>query len=406
MDSDLRDERRLRRAVAEGIVAFLVAGFAYFVSCLFLWPAEANKGFGEEWQAMSADPFSWPGRFPHRIFAPLLAWFTGMGGPDYVRFVRALHVLMLACVFLWARRLGTKRFDCGLIVLAVAVTAPVQMYKIHWVGYSDPLAYSLFMIGAMCARRTAVFWLLFLANLLTHELALFLLPWLWFLRRQVDASPRADAAWIAGVGACYAAYYLAVKSVARQVFSYEYFLVVDPLLPWGPIAVWCLMLTHWLLAFGPVLAVIAWHWHTPSHGRERWQLWLVVAGILAILALAFDWMRHANLIVLPFVLASARFLKAGGRIAYAALLAVSALMLWLHPPWDAGGEPTRTLWIRIGELVIAPQPKDFSRVITEWLPAVWPTLLWVYTLLGLVWLLGFGMARWRRTADFRAADSP
>ena len=379
-------------------MAFLVAGFAYFVSCLFVWPAEANKGFGEEWQAMSADPFSWTGRFPHRIFAPLLAWVMGMGGPDYYRFVRALHVLMLACVFLWARRLGGKRIDCGLIVLAVALTAAVQQYKVQWVGYSDPLAYSLFFIAAMCARHTIVFWLLFLANLLTHELAFFLLPWLWFLRRQEGASQRADMTCIAVVGTYYAVFYFWVKAVANPVFSYQYFLVDDPLLPWGPIAVWCLMLTHWLLAFGPVLAVIAWHQHTQSYGRERWQFWIVVGGMLAILAIAFDWMRHANLIVLPFVLASARFLKAGGRIVYAALLAASALFLWLHPPWVDGSEPTPYLWRKIFDLVLAPQPKDFSRVITDWLPAVWPTLLWVYALLAGVWLIGFAIARWQRPA--------
>jgi hypothetical protein len=406
MDNESRLDPRLRRAVLEGIAAVAVAAAAYWLSCLLVWPAAANKGFGTQWELISSDPFAWRSQFPHRILAPLLAWIMGMGGPDYVRFVRGLHVVMLACVFLWARRLGTSRRDGALIALAVAVTAPVQMYKMHWVGYCDPLSYSLFFAGAMCVARTAVFWLLFLANLLTHELAVFLLPWLWFLRRQAGAPLGPDAAWAAGVGAAYGAFYLGVKAIApEQVYSYEYFLD-DPLLPWGAIAIWALALTHWFLAFGPVLAVLAWHQRVAAHGRERWQLWIVVAGIVAILGIAFDWMRHANLIVLPFVLASARFLIAGRRLAYAALLGASALFLWLHPPWDAGGEPTRTLWNRIVELVIAPQPKDFWRVVTDWIPAVWPSLLWVYALLAAVWLLGWWLARPAATAGPGGAAAP
>jgi hypothetical protein len=385
------------RVLAAGALAFVVGLCAYLVSCQLCWPGPENKGFGGQWQLISEAPFALKSQFPHRILAPLIAWCIGMGGEHYVWFVRGLHVVMLACVFVYVRWLGGSRPAGALVALAVAATAPVQMYKWHWVGYSDPLSYSLFFASAMCVRRPAVFWPLFLANMLTHELALFMLPWLWFLRRGADHRWRLDVAWVAGVVAAYLAFYFAVKAIAEPEYSYTYFLQKDPLWPWGSIAIWLFAGTHWVFAFGPLLAVVAWHWHTRSYGRERWQLWIVVGAVVAILTFAFDWMRHANLIVLPFVLASARLLQAGHRATYCVLLAATAALVWFNPPWDAGGEPVRTLWNRVLELVVAAEPKDLSRVVTHWLPAVWPTLLWIYALLAGIWLTGYALARaWRR----------
>lgn len=385
-------ESKSRIGLAEVVLALGVAAIAYGLSCALVWPDPATKGFGEEWQLMSTAPFELYGRFPHRILASLLAWATGMGGERYLYFARGLQVAMLACVFLYARWLGGRRIDGLLIACAVAMTAPVQMYKQHWVGYSDPLGYSLLLVMAMCANRRAVFWPLFLACLLTHELAVFLVPWLWFLRRQQDGEWRRDLAWLAGVLAAYLAFYLTVRAIAKPVFAADFFLQ-NPLFPWGALACWMLALTHWLLAYGPVLAVIAWHQHSARFGRERWQLWVVLFGILVILAIAFDWMRHANLILLPFVLASVRFLAAGCRLVYAGLIAVSAgLLLWL-PPWSGSAPPTSDIWAPMMQQVILHEPTDFFRVITHWLPAVWPTLSILFGLLALVWLLGFVLAR-------------
>jgi hypothetical protein len=314
-----------------------------------------------------------------------------MGGEHFVVFVRALHVVMLACVFLYARRLGSVRLDAALIAIAVAVTGSVQMYKQLWVGYSDPLGYALFLLAAMHARHRAVFWLLFLASLLSHELAVFLLPWLWFLRRQQDHAWRGDLVWLAAVLVVYGAFYLTVRAVARPTFTADFFLD-HPLFPWGSLAMWLLALAHWLLTVGPLLAVLAWHQHTRGSGRERWQLWLVVLGIVVILSIAFDYSRHANLIVLPFVFASARFLAAGHRRAYVLLLGATVAVLTFWPPWQQGVPvEARVLVGRLASFGFPPQ--DLFRVITEWLPAVWPILLVIYVLLAAVWLFGWLLAR-------------
>jgi hypothetical protein len=406
MESPTSPGATTRLGVRDVLLALAVAALAYGLSCALVWPDPANKGFGEEWQQMSLAPFDLIGRFPHRILAPLLGWSSGMGGDRYVFFVRGLHVVMLACVFLYARRLGSRPLDGALIACAVAVTAPVQMYKQHWVGYCDPLGYSLFLLAAIHARRPGVFWSLFLASLLTHELAVFLVPWLWFLRRQEDGAWRRDLLWLAAVFAAYGGFYLAVRAIAKPTFAADFFLQ-NPLFPWGAIACWTMAGTHWLLAYGPVLAVLAWHQHSRRFGRERLQLWLVLASIMVILAIAFDWMRHANLILMPFVLASSRFLAAGHRAVYAALIATSAgLLLWV-PPWSGSAPPTSDLWGPMMEQVILKEPLDFFRVMTHWIPAVWPLLLLLFALLAAIWLLGFVLARrWCRAPAAEPLQQP
>lgn len=393
MDTKTPSGDATRLGLAEVVLALAVGALVYGLSCALVWPDPVTKGFGEQWQMMSTTPFALQGQFPHRLLAPVLGWACGMGGDRYVYFVRGLHVVLLACVFLYARWLGSRRIDGLLIAIAIGVTAPVQMYKQHWVGYCDPLSYSLFLIAAMCARHPVVFWPLFLANLLTHELAVFLVPWLWFLRRQEDGAWRRDVVWLGGVLTAYVAFYLTVRAIAKPTYVADFFFE-NPLFPWGALGCWMLTLTHWLLAYGPVLAVLAWHQHSRRFGRERLQLWLVLAGIAVILAIAFDWMRHANLILMPFVLASSRFLAAGYRLVYGALIVASAgLLLWV-PPWSGSAPPTSDLWGPMLQLVILPKPTEFFRVITEWIPAVWPILAVIYALLALVWLLGFALARW------------
>lgn len=391
MDTNQRSGESVRLGPAEFALALAVGAFVYALSCALVWPEPEPMGFGLEWQLMSTDPAALHGRFPHRILASLLAFLTGMGGERFVLFVRALHVVMLGCVFLYARRLGTTRLDGVLIALAVAVTAAVQIYKQHWVGYCDPLGFSLFLLMATFVRHRAAFWLLFLASLATHELSVFLLPWLWFLRRREDAAWRRDLAWLAAVMVAYGAFYLTVRAVAQPQFAADFFLE-HPLFPWGALATWSMTLTHWLVGYGPLLAVLAWHQHTPAHGRERWQLWLVVLAVAVILSIAFDWSRHANLIVLPFVLASARFLAAGHRRAYVLLLAATVAALTFWQPWQRG-VPAPAFPLVDGLWSFGFPPTDLFRVVTEWLPAVWPILAVICALLAAVWLLGWSLAR-------------
>lgn len=394
----------------DGLIALVVGTLLYALSCWIIAPGNEAKGFGEQWLEISKDPRQLPSMFPHRLLAPLLAWLLGLGGAHYLAFVRCLAVLLLSTVWFFGRRRGLGLGDATLLATAIALTAPIQLYKDHWVGYPDPLCYALFLVCALVAHRPVLFWGLWLVNLTNHELAVFLLPWLWFVRRQAGGRLIHD---VLGAGAslgAYAAYYLWIKAHSQVLFTYEYF-ASHPLFPGGTFVVLCLALVHLVVAWGPVLAVLAWHQHTRETGRERWHLWLVGAGILVIFGIAFDWARHSNLILIPFVLASVRFLQAGHRLAFAALTALGAgLMLWI-PPWAPNAWPTdalASLPLLVGSGVAIVHPPRFagdfnvqfgplSASLQNWLPQVWPMLAVITAIAAAIWLTGAALA-WRQRA--------
>jgi hypothetical protein len=210
----------------------------------------------------------------------------------------------------------------------------------------------------------------------------------------------------------YAAFYWWVKGAAPAQKYHAGYFADNPLFPGGTFIVVCLALVHYAVAFGPVLAVLGWHQRRPEFARERQHLWLVLAGVLVIFCIAFDWSRHANLVVLPLVLASVRFLAAGHRVVFAALVAAGALlMLWI-PPWSASSWPTSelastTLWTEVGTLVASPTTGEpvagpLSAALTGWLPAIWPLLVSCIAILAAIWLAGALFARWRPTPPVAA----
>ncbi|MBL8755064.1 MAG: hypothetical protein JNK15_17300 [Planctomycetes bacterium] len=392
-------------------LAVVVGALAYALSCFVIGPGDEAKGFGVDWLSLSRDPALLQCRFPHRMLAPVLAWSLGLGGANYLLFVRGLAVLLLATVFFFGRRRGLAVVDAALVAVAIALTAPIQLYKDHWVGYPDPICYSLFLANLLVAKRPVLFWGVWFVNLTNHELAAFLLPWLWFVRREAGGRVLHDVVG-AGAGlAVYAAYYFAIKAKAQQLFSYEYF-ANHPLFPGGTVVVLALALVHLVVAWGPVLAVLAWHQHTRAHGRERLHLWLVALGIGVIFCIAFDWARHSNLILVPFVLASVRFLQSGHRIAYGVLVAVGAgLMLWI-PPWAPSAWPTDAM-ANINLLVetgmVNPLPPRFegdlnvhfgsvSTALGVWVPRVAALLGPIVAMAVAIWGVGFWLARRDRAA--------
>jgi hypothetical protein len=387
------------------LLALVVGALCYALSCALVAPGSEAQGFGIEWDQMSEAPLELRGRLPHRLLAPFLAHVVGMGKPHYLLFVRGLSIALLAVVFFFCRRRGARVVDASLITAAVAVTAAVQMYKQHWVGYPDALGYALFFGNVLAAKRPVVFWSLFLVNLLNHELAVFLLPWLWFVRREADRAWRTDVVAIAACLASYGAFYLWVKSAApQQVFNAEYF-AEHPLFPGGTVVVWSLTLVNYVVAFGPILAVLAWHQHRGEHGRERWHLWLVGAGMAAIFCIAFDWARHCNLIIIPLVFASLRFLAAGHRAAYLALLVAGVVAMIIVPPWAPKSWPTHLVVdpaIVPGIVVVDPGGAPgqlnisfgpLSEVLRLWLPEAWPTLWPILAIGAAIWLVGWWLAR-------------
>ncbi len=387
------------------VLATAVGVLTYVVSCALVAPGPTALSFGSQWQLMSDAPYELRGQFPQRLLGPWLAHSLGLGGERFVLFTRALATLMLATICFFCRRRGATVVDAGLVALAVALTAPVQMYKQTWTGYVDPLCYTLFFAMWLAAARPVLFWALFLANLLNHELAAFLLPWAWFVRREAKGSWRVDAVAAALVLAAYGGFYLWVRAAApQQKYDADYFFA-NPMFPGGTVVIVVLALTHLAVAFGPVLAVLAWHQHARGVGRERWHLWLVLGGVLAIFCIAWDWSRHANLIVLPLVLATVRFLAAGHRTWFVGLVAVGVGLMLVIPPWAVGAWPTRVLadpgrLLRTGAatghpVTGEPMGGDLRDVVTVWLPEVAPYAVSILAILAAIWVAGALFARWR-----------
>ncbi|HZN42018.1 MAG TPA: hypothetical protein VFD82_24665 [Planctomycetota bacterium] len=401
------DRPPVARLAGELGAALVAAGLCYGLSCLIVAPSPEAITFGKQWEWMSEAPFELRGQFPHRILGPLLAHCLGLGGACWVPFVRGLAVLLLATVFFFARCRGARPVDALLVTLAMAVTAPIQMYKQHWVGFVDPLCYLLFFWAWMAAGRPVLYWGLFLANLLSHELAAFLLPWAWFVRREANGCMRAD---VIGAGLAlglYGAFYLWVKAAApQQKFTASYFFD-NPMFPGGTVVTITLAITHLVVAFGPILAVLAWHQHT-RRDRERAHLWLVGGGIIAIFCIAWDWSRHSNLIALPLVLASLHFVAAGHRLVYTGIVGLGVgLMVWI-PPWFISAWPTSA--IADGNLLMAtraglqnPATKEpmggaLSDVLTAWVPAVAPVVVPILAILAAIWFAGAWFARRQASA--------
>ena len=405
------------RAWPYELVLAAVAGVAaYLLSCVLVAPTDAAIGFGEEWQKVSADPFAFPGALPQRFLAPLLAWICGFGGaPNWVPFTRGLAMLMLATIFFFCRRRGSSMVDAALITVSVAVVSPVQIFKQHWVGYSDALTYTLCFWMLLAARRPTLFWLLFFCNLMTHELAVFLLPWAWFVRRQQDARREGDVLRAIAALGWYVAFYFYVKSVApNQIYSNTYF-AQNPLFPGGTFVTWCLALAHWALAFGPVLAVVAWHQHRRPRDPDRGHFWWVLAGIVVIFCIAFDWSRHTNLMVVPMVLAAIAFLRDGHRSVFVGLVVAGIVLMLVWSPWPTGSWPTSELvepeehfLFKIGIVVPSGRPNEFgfgplSAALYNWLPRVWPALVCMLAILAAIWAAGALFARRGRELQQTAA---
>jgi hypothetical protein len=260
----------------------------------------------------------------------------------------------------------------------------------------------------LAARRPVVMWSLLLVNLANHELAVFLVPWLWFLRRREDSRWQLDGICLGVVLAIYAGFYFWVKANVVETYSVDYFMA-NPLFPGGSMVVWNLAAVHYTCAFGPLLAVLAWHQHTKNQTGERWHLWLVGLGIFVIFCIAFDWARHSNLILLPLIFAATRFLAVNNRnrAIFIGVLLLTQVLFWIVPPWAPTAWPThemvepQLMLIPTGVLVPTTAGIGFgpmSAVLNTWLPMVWKLLLTIHAIGLTIWCAGWAWARYENRA--------
>ena len=140
--------RRGRRVLAGGVVA-------HPGSCALVAPSMAvGSGFEVDWQMMAGDPPRWSA-LPHASWRRSWRGRSGSGRRAAALHARAACDRVCGVV---ALRMGAGFVGALLVGAAVALTAPTQMCKLHWNGYTDPICYTLFLWMILAARTPWLFW--------------------------------------------------------------------------------------------------------------------------------------------------------------------------------------------------------------------------------------------------------
>ncbi len=398
-----------RRWWAELLFSLAIGILCYLISCLVEPARSTPHGFGIQWQEMSLRPFDFVGQLPHRLLTPLLAHLVGLEGGSFTDFTRLSGALMLGLVCFLCRHRGASVLDSALITLAVSFTGAIQIYKRGMIGYCDNVGFSLFVLAFLNAGRGFLFWPLYFLNLVNHDMAAFFLPWMWFLRRQAGALRRHD---IPAALAVLLLYYAYRRYVAGHAANWEYdegYFLHNCFLPFHFVWLWLLAGCHLLLQFGPMLVVLLWHSYAPQPQRERANTGLVLLGIGAVFGFAYDVHRHSNLIFLPIVLASVRFLVDGRSRAVYMLLVAACVWVYREFSWRPATEDPFAFqspgWLfdnitgimvmqNGGHRLILPEHRFDLSVHWDLLTTSVPTLGGVWA--GFLWGAGaiFGLSRW------------
>jgi hypothetical protein len=329
-----------------GAKRLLELPLAAFVGGALLWlvadrivPAAtaAFPGHGERFAAMAQAPFDFDGAFPHRVLWPLLARGASACGLDVVGFSALCNGLLLAVVFFVARARTGRALDALLVAAAVACSGGVLVYQ-TMACFSDPLNLALLLLAAHFAAQPALFWPLVLLGALSHELMLFFLPWLFWLRLRHGGSLHTDGyVGAALVVAAYGGWRLFVAAQAPPGgYGAGYYVENNFWAPWLLPALWALWLLVAVAEFGPLLAVVAVGWRVRAAAvGGRGGLLLFVAGVPPLMWFAYDVMRFAALFAVPLTLCAADLLRAGGGRARAGLaalvVAAATTYAWQHP---------------------------------------------------------------------------
>lgn len=384
-------ERRLPTAA---LLALAIGVGAFALSCLVERPLGHGFSFGLTYQQMSVEPLAFEGLFPHRVLLPLLANLLGLSGPSFHYAAHGSAALLLVLVAFTAQRLGTNLLDTALLTVACALGGATQLYKSH-VGYPDSLSFSLLLAAGLAIRHGPLAWGLLLLGAFAHEQVLFFAPCLWWLRCRLAGTPaRGELGPLLAILAVYAAFRFAIHHDAGNAVAPHYYFG-NGYFPLGFVGVLYLAMVQVVLVFGLQLPALTFAYRTglaaPRAARPHWQrpaLWLYVAAIVGIYAVAHDFNRFVNFLFLPLLLAWRELLRRpGGRLLLVAALLVQVVV-------------TRHLLMPVVQAFFAPMaecgcltgvPSELQKLVTYVLPRVWPyvagaALLLVALLAGGAWL--------------------
>jgi hypothetical protein len=213
----MAEQERGRKHLISWLAAAAVGAIVLWLSDWLQPPsAVAFEGHGVYFQQMTVDPLSLHGAFPHRILWPLLAHYTGLGGPRAPVFSQVCNGAFLAVVFWFCRQRGAKLADALLVTGACAATGAVLVYK-PMACYSDTLMFLVLLLAVHFVARPGAFWCLVLLASLAHEMVFFFAPWLVYVRCRAGGVLRREALALGGVFAVYAAWRFVVRAGATGV---------------------------------------------------------------------------------------------------------------------------------------------------------------------------------------------
>ena len=190
----------------------LLAGILVaLVASLVAAPALRPVGqIGELNAQLAANPFGHePNAMAARILTPLASWLLGLRGDRLLVLIAACCVILPAAVTRWGLASEFGAAGALLAGAALGLTLVVRT-SLHYGGYADVVTYLLIFLAWTRRARPWQTSVLLLLALLSHERALFLLPWLlWEMwrasRAEAPNAPNAPAAvarrrWIVLVG--------------------------------------------------------------------------------------------------------------------------------------------------------------------------------------------------------------
>jgi hypothetical protein len=295
------------------LAAAAVVGAGAFLLSLFVWPLPSGGGgwLVRRYQDVSLDPFKRAG-YSHRILAPLVAHVLHLDGERFHYVTLACSPLLLACVYVFGRLRGVTPVGAAAMTVAIALSRTVGNSNLI-PGLTDTVTYLLLLLTVMAIARPLAFWALVALNLLNHEQAFFVLPWLLYLRygrgEGAGAVPVRSDAWrglvVVGLYAALRAW-LGSGTVGLHVV----YVTSRPAMDWVVkyLLVWWFALT----SFGFLL--VCFFAHASRGGFQRRGALLCCACAAAPYLVAWDPPRYVHLAFVGILLAAVDFLRVPGRV--------------------------------------------------------------------------------------------
>lgn len=399
--------RSPRQLVAFWMLALLVGGGVFWLTCLTEPALHATLNFGTEYGQMASDPFGLIGKFPHRILSPLVANLLGLGGDRYWLFAHGCTVLLIAMWFAAARLLGARWWQALLLTLVLGFTGAVQLFKGH-VGYPDPVTFLLLTATIVAVDRPRLFWLLQFCSVMHHEQILFFWPWLLYWRHQTARRtqfPREGAATVrwrddliggAIVAGLYVAWRYYVGLHARdQVLTMQHYSALD-YFPVGTVGLVALNLLSTYIWFGLLPLLVAWHGFRDGWRRAGIGILLFIACQHAVFGVAHDVYRFTCFLFVPVLFAGLRLLRQRfGALILLLIGGASGAAIKLQAP----------VFVEIGTAVLVEQTPNglavradpVHTIVPEVIPAYWGTFAaYGVCLIATLWLGWFWARRSRQ----------